>query len=74
MRSQSDDLRSQSAQRINAKLDEIGGRMTAATDRVYELASRPETLINHAIDKAADELKLGIADLRGCTLPADPEA
>lgn len=56
---------------LAARIDALETRLDAATGRVDALLSEPEVLIDRAIDASAEEIKEAIADLRGCTLPAD---
>jgi len=53
------------------RLDALEIRLATATGRIDALLSEPEVLIDRAIDASAEELKEAVADLRGCTLPAD---
>lgn len=70
LREDSSDLTSDAAQRITARLDKLEGRLDTAAQRIDGLISSPEKLVDQAIDRAAEEIKLGIGEWRRCT-PAD---
>ena len=60
------------SQAIQTALDKIGAldeHFTAIGDQLQTIVSQPEVLVNHAIDRATEEMKEGIADMRGCTRP-----
>jgi hypothetical protein len=63
------DIRKQGIQSINERLDTVAARMNAYADQVDDLVSDPGQLVDQAVGSAADQLKQGIADLRGCRLP-----
>lgn len=61
------ELRSQAALTASDKIGALDVRFTAIANRLQAIASQPEVLVDDAIDRAAEEIKDGIADLRGCT-------
>lgn len=63
------ELRSQAALTASDKIVALDERFTAIADQLQTIVSQPEVLIDHAIERAATEIKDGIADMRGCTRP-----
>jgi len=61
------ELRSQAALTASGKIVALDERFSAIADRLQAIASQPEVLVDDAIDRAAEEMKDGIADIRGCT-------
>lgn len=79
LRQDGSEMTSEATQRLTARIDTLEGRLDSAAQRIDGLISSPETLIDRAIDRASEEVRLGISEWRGCmptqTLSlAQPEA
>lgn len=64
------EMTTEAAQRISARLDALESRLDTAAQRIDTALSSPESLVDHAIEGAAEEVKQGIGALRGCA-PSD---
>uniref|UniRef100_A0A2A3K076 Uncharacterized protein n=1 Tax=Alloyangia mangrovi TaxID=1779329 RepID=A0A2A3K076_9RHOB len=69
LRAGSGETTSEAAQKISARLDKLETRLDNTSQRIEGLLSNPEQLIDHAVDRTAEEIKQGLGTLRGCTPP-----
>jgi hypothetical protein len=67
---QTGDARDTAQTEAIARLDAVNTRISGIADQAQALLDEPEALVDYAIDATAREMKEGVADLRGCTLPA----
>jgi hypothetical protein len=65
----SEDFRSESMAHIEVRLENMSDKIGGFANRVDQLVTNPDILIDYAVESAADEVKEGVAELRGCTLP-----
>ncbi|WP_226629785.1 hypothetical protein [Alloyangia pacifica] len=68
------DMTTEAAQRITARLDTLDTRLDAASQRIERLLDSPEDLVDRAVERAAEELRLGIHDFRNCVPNAEVSA
>ncbi|MBK0327862.1 hypothetical protein I5535_11210 [Rhodobacteraceae bacterium F11138] len=73
LRSQSQDLSSATMARIDARVTQMEERLQGMQNSMQDLRDAPRTLLNDAIDRAADQAVLGVARLRGCVPGEAPE-
>lgn len=73
LRGQSQDVSSATMTRINARVDTIEERMASMQSSMQQLRDAPAKLLDHAIDRAADQAVAGIARMRGCVPGEAPD-
>ncbi|WP_353471124.1 hypothetical protein PVT71_07200 [Salipiger sp. H15] len=61
------EMTTEAARKITARLDALDARLGTAAQRIEVLLDSPEQLVDHAIDRVAEEVKQGLGELRGCT-------
>ncbi len=69
LQTQSGELRTASLTRIEEKVEIVEARVSSTADSLGAILDEPMILIDYTVESSAEALKLGIADLRGCTLP-----
>ncbi|MEH6834432.1 MULTISPECIES: hypothetical protein [Falsihalocynthiibacter] len=57
------------ASALSAKVDILNNQLVALKGNVGNVMQNPEGLIDHAIEKTAQEVIDGLSDLRGCEKP-----
>ncbi len=65
--------RGASSYQLEARLDKIQASIDDFNESVRKISNAPTKLIDHAIDKAALELKTGINEIRSCSPPTSTE-
>ena len=69
LKAQSGALNSARLQNLQDRMESTQAKLEAAQQSVQSLTQAPTTLIDHAIETAADEFAQRVTDIRGCGKP-----
>ncbi len=67
LRDPAQDVSSETMARIEIRIKAVEARLAGMQSAMQDLRDAPRSLVDHAIDRAADQAVVSVARIRGCT-------